>query len=1763
MGFALLLLLCVLPAAFAAGNKGTDFRTAEGLESWDYRYDISTLAPGKYNLIIEGRDRAGNTSAAGPYNVYVDPKSDLPVVGVSNPTPGMRVGGDLNIVGTCVDDDGVDRVEVRLDAGEFLPAEGKEFWSHTFDVSSVPDGPHTLSARGIDVNGVVGLPVSISVNLDTQKPLVRMTSRQSGALASGMLTLAGSVEDANGVRSLALSTNNRATFTSLPLNQTGDRKSARFSLTVDTRKLKDGPYVYWFTATDLTGSVGSTAFLFFVDNTSPGLEILRPRPEEKVSGSVTVVGKISELIGIKSLSYDTGEGDAGAIELTPGNPYWVRDFDLRKAHGSSARITFTMVDLAGNRTTRQVTLSLLPDEADLPVVTLRSPAPGGRYGGALLLSGTVRDDDGVKAVQYSLDGKAAVTLPCAETFSTTFGGSSPGRHKLAVHGIDVNDRAGKDALVEFLVTGDPPVVSMDSVTIGKQTTAFRPGIEIARGGGAILSGRIGSTARVQAVDVSFNGVRGEKPGVKQSDKPGEARFDVRVPPTIPFGLVTMSVRATDELGLSAEYTSVVHVTNYTRRNIEPGILLADPRIGPDGTVSLTETTPLAAIFAEETIASLSIDPPTDVVTVSNDGDRIVVSAARPGTSGPVRIRVVSTKNHAFTSPELRFITDAANPAFTAPGETPAISVTSVTMGKESSAFTGGMRITAAPSTTVSGLISAPGSFKSGQSVLQGGATKPLITRKTDRPGELAFAVQIPPDLPYGKIDLRISVIDASGRKAEYATFFYKVEKDPGNIQDGESVSFMDARLDAGGAILLAPAESLAGYFNGRPIKGIAIDPETPLFQAAFEGNFITLTAVSEGLPKALRVRVTTVDGDSFMSEPLSLHCDADAPALTVDTPRTGDWVAGKISLKGSASDPNGIAAVEYAIGPSGTFTPVTLRASGSESGFEAQIDLTDVPDGDVPITVRANDGAGRVRTLSFSVMKDTREPTISLLTPPTGDPVNGLITVAGAVTDQGSVERVEFSDDGTTYTPVEGTAVFHAPVDLSKLTSPAQKLFFRVTDRSGNVAVYSPELNVQQAADIPDVQIQIPQEGDVQRNDFVVSGMVFDDDGVGAISYRIDGGEFVPLPASSSFSIPVALQDITDNEHFIELKAQDVNGVASEVRRATFRISKAEPASKLVSPELSTTAQGIITLAGESSDKNGIGEVSVSFDNGQSFDRAEGREKWTYRLDTRILKDGTYSLIVKAVDSYGTEGLYTTLLNVDNTPPEIVLDFPADGDSVSESLALSGRARDNIALTSLTASLTPLGAAAPGKKPVELPRGGAFSQPLDISLFAPGWYDLSIEGVDKASNVARISRNLLIQPKTTADKIDIWFPINGEDLHGSFTISGRLESSSNPTEAVLLIDGKEAGALPLRDRGFFSSVIGPEMLADGAHTLQAEARLPGGTAVRSESRGVTFRSTGPWIRITSHALGEFVTSRPFIKGETRWMAEPVDPAEVEAVAKAKRLAETRRPLRVEMSLDNGKSFMPTQGREQWQFRLETQSYPDGPVRLMARTLFADGTTAVDETILLLDHTPPQVVLLSPREEGRFNGQIALSGTASDENGIAEVRVAVRTGDKANYEVPGFIQGLYLEGHVLGATLWDFGAGLTFFDDNVKLQAQIGMAPEGRFSGLLMGAKLLANIVRLPFSFFLGPDWDYLSASMAVGANFSYVTNTGSTIAFTDQGLILGAVVAQIEFPIVKIRSWPMFNTYSLYAEYQLWFISSDISAGFINRLAFGARIGLF
>lgn len=2186
---AIVLLISLLVPVFAGGaNEDEGYEPVEGLDNWSHEFDLSTLKEGKYNLIIKGQDKAGNIYYEGPINLYVDPKSDLPVATISNPRPESRVGGNLYVVGTCVDDDSVAKVELRLDDGEFVTAVGTDYWSYLFDIDEIPDGRHTITVRGTDVNGLVGNETSVVFNLDTTKPLNRVTSHENGVLVSGKLRLDGSVRDANGVKLLEYSTDDGVTY--LPLKLSYDKKEDlyAFSLSVDTTKLEDGPYVYWFRSQDNTNSIGYSAFLFFVDNTEPTLRIYTPLPEEPVNGVVTVAGKVSDEIGVKSLSYNAGEGLSGEIPLVPGNPYWVVDLDLSAVTKKTHQVVFTMEDTIGNISEYRHTVTI-DTEADLPVVTLVAPAPDSEVRGEFRVTGFVSDDDGVETVVLSLDGKETLTLTTGEAFDAVLEGVTPGKHTLSAYAVDVNGTRGRDVSVNVMRIEAPPSVSLETLSGAAGAEPFRAGIEVSSLTKTTLSGAVLSVNELASVEAVF----GELPAVKLSFRKdtadGRYLFDTPVPDGVPFGIVPVRITAADTYGQSGTVDSFIHITNLTKPRGEPEVIFIDSRIEPDGTVRLAAGQPLSGVFVAEPIRDVKLVPESKLARVFTRGERIVIEPASRGVGAPVRVEVTTVKGHVFRSRELRFITDTeppevtlgspaagawvrniltlegrvtdgtgvakleysldrgeryagmtfssgqngdgsfkvevplggiddgsvpielratdvagnvrtvrtlvrkdtkeplgsimipeygtvvrgrlplygltvdqgsvekveltfdgsryitlegrdeffydgevpsnaaagrfslritdksgnvfnlfpeftvepgrstAGPAaggaadgtadkekpviqvlshkandkvhgrlavaglvtdnvgvksltctyngaaeeiplvagspywiktvdligqggkratlsftaedlsgnkttyslplsaddttdepvvsiefpkpdsvvsgplygwgtiaddddiasisytidgggaavqrsgdgfvidlsglapgahtlsvtatdstgregkpasvkFTLSGNAPAVSAASVITGKDSAVESyPGMRIVCDTGPTLDGMLVSVNPPKSLEYSLEWagspeGQRKPLSYKKGSDPGTYLWSLPLLKDLPYELVRITLYAADEHGKTGEYRSFFYNVKAESGPVRDGEEIVFPFGTADSRNIVRLEIGSELQGYYNGRPIESVSVEPSEGLVSVRAEGNFITVTALRGGISSPATVKAVTIDKDRYEWGPVVFTTDTTAPALTLETPVTGSWHGGELLLSGTVVErETELSSLSYTLNDSAPVPVEPEEIDASAGGrYELTVPLQAVPDGNVTFTVRAEDRAGNVTSRTSAFKKDTAAPELTLLAPPPGEPFNGLTTLVGKVTDAGRVTGVAYTADGETTVPVNGIGVFSHHVDFSLFDEVPDTLAFTAGDMGGNTGVLDPDLSPDLASDVPVVQLQTPADGEVIRNDFIISGMVFDDDGVSAIYYRMDDAEFVPLPAGSSFSIPVALTEVTDNEHWIEVKAVDPGGVESEVARSMFKVSLAEPVSQVAAPKLDETVRGGVTIAGTAEDKNGIANVYLSLDNGNTFYHAEGTESWAFSFNSKLLKDGIYSVMVKAVDSYGTEGLHSTLVTIDNTEPELVLDYPADGAIATETLRLEGRVEDNVRLSRVQVrlyeldrapdetddALVPDGAAADPDEPESGGAGGRitamnltfdgsayplpltelFSERIDISGLEPGWYNVRVEAFDAADNRTYLARNLLVQAKEQLDRLEIMYPAGRANVTGYFTLEGSV-SNSEPVSFVSLVrDDGLSESVPVDGNGGIRYEFGPDTLTDGTHTFRLRLTKSDATVLESEPLEVEYSRTGAWVKIDSHGSGSYVTGRPFLSGTAGYFIDPVDKADKDAWAAYTGTLKEHRLTGVEVSLDNGRTFSPAKGLESWQFRLETQDYPDGRLLVLVRAQYADGASAVVSSHLIVDDVPPEIRLLHLEENGRFNQSLPITGTAADESGLSILSANLRQGDKSEYEVPEFIQGLYFDFHTLGITYWDAGAGLTFFDDNVKLQAQIGQAPlTGRFRGLVLGAKLLANIARVPFQYFFGPDWEWLSASVAVGANFSYLTMSENTIAFTDDGLVLASVVGQLEFPIVKLRNMRMFNTYSFFTEFQFWFISSDVEAGYKPKLSFGVRVNVF
>ncbi|MBU0926885.1 MAG: hypothetical protein KKA67_03995, partial [Spirochaetes bacterium] len=1147
---------------------------------------------------------------------------------------------------------------------------------------------------------------------------------------------------------------------------------------------------------------------------------------------------------------------------------------------------------------------------------------------------------------------------------------------------------------------------------------------------------------------------------------------------------------------------------------------------------------------------------------------------------------------------------------------------------EGEAFVSGSSLVVDGKTALLATIASPTGLSRLEYSLNGGPWASVQVPKPGPDGLYRARMPLPATAPYGRNSVASRAVDSAGAETLAYASFYRVAPMPGaGAVVSEGAYLLDARITGDDRrAVLAPGQALEALWYGRPVSAVSLEPPKPFAEASFEGRSLRIVATADGgaepdaRPTSLKVE--TVDGDTFLSSPILLVVDSGPPALALESPVPGSPARGSFVVAGTASDPNGLASLEWSVDGGSTWSPfetpgtAPASAEAGPSAFSGAFSATISPeaaDGAVGLLVRAVDASGAASVALSCVAKDEAAPSLFFESPRPVDTVNGTVLVSGYAEDALSVASVEFSADGVGWESLaiaprgasraeSKRASFSRLVDLGSLPEGGAAMAFRVADAAGNASVVAPldpsapAFAVDIEADKPTIQVQIPLADDVMRSDFAVSGMAFDDDGIAELFWRLDGSEWTRVDGSNGFAVPFKLLELSDNEHLFEAYAVDLNGVEGEASSRAFRVSREEPVGRLASPSVDVVNRGVITLRGVASDANGIAAIEVSFDNGATYNAAIGTEEWSYELDTRTVPDGVHSVYARLVDGYGTPGLAAGLLSIDNTPPVVKLDTPDDGWEGAASLSIGGRVSDGMALRGARLVISRLGAPEP-ETVVEIGSAGVFSRDVDIRELPAGWYNVKAEAYDRAGNAAFDSRNVLVLESRKADYAEITFPAHGERLSGRFSVDGRVVSAEPLGKAAVTLDGRPFAVVDLSKDGWFSLAVGPGDVGDGRLSFRVEAVSASGAAIVSDPRVVEYSEEGPWVDIETLSTGDFVVGRPYLVGSAGWNL-PAEPAEgegtgsaKESAAESRRLAAARRPIRVEISRDNGKTYRDASGAAAFKFRLETQEYPNGALRLVIRATFAGGETAVRKRLVVLDTKAPAIAILKPAENGRYNGTVSIEGTASDGNGLSEVSVALRSGDKASYEVPGFIQGSYVDAHLLGATRFEGGIGLSFFDDKVKLQAAIGQgfdaqpswdnilgiatadtpaAELSRFGGYIIGAKLLASLAYLPFSYFLGPDWDFFSMSFALGASFTYFSMRDSIADILsppdDRYMILSGVVGQWEFAKFEFGT-TFFKTLSLYVEGGFVFIPSEASTKLEEMIrpnvAFGVRIGLF
>ena len=1116
-----------------------------------------------------------------------------------------------------------------------------------------------------------------------------------------------------------------------------------------------------------------------------------------------------------------------------------------------------------------------------------------------------------------------------------------------------------------------------------------------------------------------------------------------------------------------------------------------------------------------------------------------------------------------------------------------------------------------------------------------GNLPPVVVRLSgQRGGPQRAAVQIPETLASGFTKIELRLTDRQGREVVFDEY--------ANISNPS----VPASYSQSGLVWVRPKELYSGLLvlNSANEKLMGLEQSGGRFaSAAFQGTGaeylyaevdrygrVLVSALAEGTYGPVNLSLQRQDGVVYESNYFSIAAAYSGPQITLTQVPDG-WVHTSVPVSFNLYSENRVASVAFSTDMGVSWTDILTSAEIAalrtpvNTSLTRTIDISGADDGSINLLIRAANEAGLESIANFTVLKDTQAPQAELVMPIAEARVNGSIKIAFTIKEQGSLKSVSYRMPASAGVQEINMEVFnrenwnrnYSPVFLEVLMDSiqmplGQNMVFVFEDMAGNRS----ELNywsfiIDQEMDIPVIHVTLPIENEVITTDFIVSGVMYDDDKINQVYWKIDNSEEQIITAENGFKIPIYLSYLTDNEHSITVTAEDVYGVKSEPVTRNFKVSLAEPVAAVVSPLYDKVLRDVIEIKGNASDMNGIQSVAVSVDNGNTYNTVYGtgwydgyndrtsQTEWQYQFNTIILKDGPHVVFIRVWDGLGVQSTFASMINIDNTPPEVVLDSPGDGSTSVGSISVLGRTIDPN-LESVVLELRSLEGSpvSPDYRERNLRVDSILRDTLDLRSHVDGLYNITVVATDSAGNITRTSRNFELTRTTIQNFVKILYPLDNENISGEFNMYGITGGPDKAGSVTININGMDAITSEVDSDGYFKFNLERGRFASGKNTITVRSSFGGETSVSSVEHNIFYKNDGPWVTIDSFTFGQFAYERPYLFGRTGYnlseedqnlLADRATDRETRDAIRAKAVDKT------EISFDNGVNFIRTApGRnrdQQFSYRLETGDMVEGMHYILVRSTMRNGETAITRMLVQVDKTPPSIRLISPETGGRYNEQIAYSASATDDVELDSLTYHLRAGDKAFYEIPGFLQGLYFEGTIPpfikqlvneapnfplggGATYMDFGMGLSFFEDNVKVQFQYGFLTQElyeamggsvlRYGGNVLGIKLLANIYQLPFGSFAGPDWEWLSASFAIGANFSLfdVTQSGTPTW-------MSALLVQIEFPKATIPKWKYLRKYSLFTEGQLWFVPTDVNAAdlgiqvVIPHIIMGLRIYIF
>jgi subtilisin family serine protease len=273
------------------------------------------------------------------------------------------------------------------------------------------------------------------------------------------------------------------------------------------------------------------------------------------------------------------------------------------------------------------------------------------------------------------------------------------------------------------------------------------------------------------------------------------------------------------------------------------------------------------------------------------------------------------------------------------------------------------------------------------------------------------------------------------------------------------------------------------------------------------------------------------------------------------------------------------------------------------------------------------------------------------------------------------------------------------------------------------------------------------------------------------------------------------------------------------------------PKVRWSAPADGATLKGAVTLTVVASDTQGLARVDF-YDNGVLFYTDEVKP-YTFSWDTTTAADGTRTLTAEAADFTGNHATADITVTVDNSPPELSIVTPQDGDYVNGKISILAEADDLSGVLRVDFYINA------ARKLVD--KVAPYEYLWPSNSWPAGEQVIRVRAYDKLSQWVEVSITVTVDK--IAPTITIESPTKDQVIEVPTDVIVGVVDDNGIDRVVFTLDDVEAAT---DEEAPYTLLLDPELLIGGAHTLRATAYdVAGNTAEDS----VDFMIPQDWMAV--------------------------------------------------------------------------------------------------------------------------------------------------------------------------------------------------------------------------------------------------------------------------------------------------------------------------